>query len=50
MRKVIVTEYVTLDDVMEDPGGDEKSECGGWSFEFWNEDTVKYSVTSFKHL
>jgi hypothetical protein len=29
MRKVIVTEYVTLDGVMEDPGGSEKTEHGG---------------------
>ena len=29
MRKVVVTEYVTLDGVMEYPGGDERSEHGG---------------------
>ena len=42
MRKVIVTEYVTLDGIMEDPGGGEKSKYGGWSFQFWNEDAGKY--------
>lgn len=42
MRKVIVTEYVTLDGVMEDPGGAEKSRYGGWSFQFWNEEAGKY--------
>ncbi len=42
MRKVIVSEYVTLDGVMEDPGGGEKSEHGGWSFQFWNEEAAKY--------
>ncbi len=42
MRKVIVSEYVTLDGVMEDPGGGEKSKHGGWSFKFWNEEAAKY--------
>ena len=42
MRKVIVSEFVTLDGVMEDPGGAEKSEYGGWSFQFWNEEAAKY--------
>ncbi len=42
MRKIIVSEYVTLDGVMEDPGGGEKSEHGGWSFQFWNEEAAKY--------
>jgi dihydrofolate reductase len=31
---VIVTEFVSLDGVMEDPGGSEDFEHGGWSFEF----------------
>lgn len=34
MRKVIVSEFVTLDGVMEDPGGAEKFERGGWAFHF----------------
>ncbi|GAC1350245.1 MAG: dihydrofolate reductase family protein [Ktedonobacteraceae bacterium] len=38
MRKVIVSEFVTLDGVMEDPGGAEKFEHGGWSMPFWNEE------------
>ncbi len=33
MRKLIVSEYVTLDGVMEDPGG-QKSGRGGWSAPF----------------
>jgi dihydrofolate reductase len=31
---VVVTEFVTLDGVMEDPGGAEDFEHGGWSFKF----------------
>lgn len=34
MRKIVVTEFVTLDGVMEDPGGADKSKHGGWAFQF----------------
>ena len=34
MRRVIVSEFVTLDGVMEDPGGSEEFEHGGWAFQF----------------
>ncbi len=34
MRKVIVSEFMTLDSVMEDPGGAEKFARGGWAFQF----------------
>jgi dihydrofolate reductase len=34
MGRVVVTEFVSLDGVMEDPGGSEDFEHGGWSFEF----------------
>ena len=34
MRKVVVSEFVTVDGVMEDPGGAEKFERGGWAFQF----------------
>jgi dihydrofolate reductase len=34
MRKLIVTEFITLDGVMEDPGGAEGFERGGWAFQF----------------
>lgn len=34
MRKLTVTEFLTLDGVMEDPGGAEKFELGGWAFKF----------------
>jgi dihydrofolate reductase len=34
MRKIIVSEFVTLDGVMEDPGGSEKTKRGGWAFQF----------------
>ena len=34
MGKVVVTEFVTLDGVIEAPGGGEDFEHAGWSFEF----------------
>jgi dihydrofolate reductase len=32
--RIVVTEFLSLDGVMEDPGGSEDFEYGGWSFEF----------------
>jgi dihydrofolate reductase len=34
MGKIVVTEFVSLDGVVEDPGGAEDFKYGGWSFEF----------------
>jgi dihydrofolate reductase len=34
MRRVVVSEFVTLDGVMEDPGGAEGFERGGWAFRY----------------
>lgn len=34
MRKVVATEYVTLDDVFEEPGH--------WSFQFWNDEAAQF--------
>ena len=34
MGKMIVTEFVSLDGVMEDPGGAESFDRGGWAFQF----------------
>lgn len=34
MARLIVTEFVSLDGVMEDPGGAEDFEHGGWTFTF----------------
>jgi dihydrofolate reductase len=42
MRNVVVTEFVTLDGVFEDPGGAEKTEHGGWSFKFWSDESSKF--------
>ena len=34
MRRVIVSEFVSLDGVIEDPGGAGEFDRGGWSFRF----------------
>jgi dihydrofolate reductase len=42
LRKIIISEYVTLDGVIEDPGGGDKSKYGGWSLQFWNDQAMKF--------
>jgi dihydrofolate reductase len=34
MGRLVLSEFVTLDGVMEDPGGAESTERGGWAFRF----------------
>lgn len=34
MRKIIVSEFVTINGIMNDPSGAEKSKYGGWSLQF----------------
>src|SRR5919109_3228749 len=34
MGRIVVTEFISLDGVVEDPGGSEDFKYGGWSFAF----------------
>jgi dihydrofolate reductase len=34
MSKIVVSQFITLDGVVEDPGGSEGHELGGWAFQF----------------
>lgn len=34
MGRIVVTEFISIDGVIEDPGGSEDFKHGGWSFEF----------------
>jgi dihydrofolate reductase len=34
MAKIVVSQFITLDGVVEDPGGSENFERGGWAFRF----------------
>src|SRR3954471_4973136 len=45
MRKVFVTEFMSADGVMEDPGGAENFEHGGWSFKFFSPQIGEYKTT-----
>jgi dihydrofolate reductase len=38
VRKIVVSEFVSLDGVMEDPGGAESSRFGGWTIPYWNDE------------
>ncbi|HVS06952.1 MAG TPA: dihydrofolate reductase family protein [Candidatus Dormibacteraeota bacterium] len=38
MGRIVVTEFVSLDGVMEDPGGSEHTKHGGWTFKFARSD------------
>ncbi len=44
MRKVVVTEFVSLDGVIEDPGGSEGTDFGGWTFKFEDPEGMKYKL------
>src|SRR6185437_14014488 len=45
MRKIIVTEFITLDGVIEAPGGNETPHPhGGWQTKYHNPETGKYKV------
>lgn len=44
MRKLIVTEFVTLDGVMEAPGGEPTHPHTGWVFDFMGEEQMAYKL------
>src|ERR1700709_681735 len=44
MGKLVVTEFMTVDGVVEDAGGSEGTEHGGWSFKFPDPDGMKFKL------
>jgi dihydrofolate reductase len=44
MPKLVVTEFMTLDGVMEDPGGAEGFAHGGWSFKFSDPEGMRFKL------
>jgi dihydrofolate reductase len=53
MRKLIVSEFVTLDGVMQAPGGKDEDrdggfEYGGWTWPYWHDDMGKSFFTLMK--
>lgn len=41
MRRLVVSEFLTLDGVMEDPGGDSTFKHKGWSMPYWDNEIGK---------
>jgi len=44
MRRIVVTEFISLDGVIEDPGGSEGTDFGGWTFKFDDPEGMKYKL------
>jgi dihydrofolate reductase len=44
MAQIVVTEFVSLDGVIEDPGGSESFRSGGWTFEFPGQERYAFKV------
>jgi dihydrofolate reductase len=44
MRRIVVTEFVSVDGVIEDPGGAEGYRHGGWTFKFNDDEGMKYKL------
>jgi dihydrofolate reductase len=44
MRKLIVSEFVTLDGVMEAPGGEPGHPHSGWVFKFMSPEQLAYKL------
>jgi dihydrofolate reductase len=42
--RIVVTEFVSLDGVMEDPGGSENFKYGGWTFEIDTGEGMKFKL------
>lgn len=48
MSKVIVSEFVTLDGVMQDPGGSGEFAHGGWSWPYWGDDLGAFKLDELR--
>ncbi|MCI0716362.1 MAG: dihydrofolate reductase family protein, partial [Chlorobi bacterium] len=44
MRKIIISEFITLDGVIEAPGGEKGHPHTGWSAEYLSEEYLKYKL------
>jgi dihydrofolate reductase len=44
MRRLIVTEFVSLDGVMEAPGGEPGHPHSGWTFDYHDEEQMRYKL------
>jgi dihydrofolate reductase len=44
MRRIVISEFITLDGVIEAPGGEKGHPHTGWSFDFLSEEYLKYKL------
>lgn len=44
MRKLVVTEFMSLDGVIEGPGPDDPYKNAGWTFPYWNDEIGKFKL------
>jgi dihydrofolate reductase len=44
MRKIAITEFISVDGVIEDPGGSEDYAHGGWSFNYSHPEGMKFKL------
>jgi dihydrofolate reductase len=44
MRRIVVSEFMSLDGVIEDPGGAEGSKHGGWTMPYWNDEIAAFKT------
>jgi hypothetical protein len=50
MARVVVNEYVSVDGVMEDPGGAEEFELGGWTRPYWSDERGRVQLERLRTL
>src|SRR5690348_3980194 len=49
MGKLVVSEFITLDGVIEAPGGDDSlGERSGWSVPYFNDETATFKLTDLR--
>ncbi|HET7146710.1 MAG TPA: dihydrofolate reductase family protein [Gaiellaceae bacterium] len=44
MADIVITEFISLDGVVEDPGGAEGFVHGGWTFPYWNDEIAAFKL------
>jgi dihydrofolate reductase len=48
MRDIVVSEFVSLDGVIEDPGGAEGFEHGGWTMPYWRDEIGAFKLAELQ--
>jgi dihydrofolate reductase len=48
MRDIVVSEFVSLDGVIEDPGGAEGFEHGGWTMPYWHDEIGAFKLAELQ--